>query len=211
MTPFLASGTSQMRFHSGFQHFIAMLFIWSGMATDGWANPLASFTADEIRRMQKGEVLVEMRDTRESTLKDVRTVGILPAEVDKVWSVITDFDHYTRIFRGILKAETRAVTPDYEDHFSLLDYPWPFEDRWTVNRIVASADHRRLTIRRQEGSVKEVAGGWVLEPLDKATLVTYHVRVDPGLPFLPPWAIDWGARQAAPEIILSVRRELSRD
>ena len=160
--------------------------------------------------MRRGEVLVDLRDTRESTLKDVRTVGIVPDDPDKVWDVLIDFDSYVRIFKGILKTEVRAVTSDYQDHYSLLDYPWPFEDRWTVNRITTSPDRRRFNIRHIEGTVKEVVGGWTLEPLERGTLIVYQVRVDPGLGFLPAWAIDWGTRQAAPDIIQSVRRELDR-
>jgi hypothetical protein len=187
-----------------------VLALCLGIPSGGHAQGLSSFSPDEVRRMRRGEVLVDLRDTRESTLKDVRTVGIVPDDPDRVWDVLLDFDSYTRIFKGILKTEVRAVTPDYQDHYSLLDYPWPFEDRWTVNRITMSADRRRFNIRHIDGTVREVVGGWTLEPLERGTLITYQVRVDPGLGFLPAWAIDWGTRQAAPEIIQSVRRELDR-
>ena len=109
---------------------LLLAIVLTVVSTPGaWAQGLAGFSSDDVRRMRRGEVLVELRDTRESTLKDVRTVGIVPDDPDRVWDVLLDFDGYTRIFKGILKTEVRAVTPDYQDHYSLLDYPWPFEDR----------------------------------------------------------------------------------
>lgn len=165
-------------------------------------------TPREVKAVEQGEVVVRLRNTQESTLKDVMCVGLIKAPADRIWGVLVDYDRYDRIFKGILKTETRAKDGAVEDHYSLLDYPWPMADRWVVNRISHAADRRSITWHRVEGTVKEVVGSWHLVPDGDETLVVYKVRLDPGIPLIPAWAIDWGSQRVAPDIIHAVRRQL---
>lgn len=154
-----------------------------------------------------GDLVVHLRDTRESTLKDVLCAGVVHAPAERVWSVLVDYDHYSRIFPRVLKSEVRARASDHEDHYALLHYPWPFRDRWVLNRITFASDHRSISWHRLDGSVKEVVGSWRLIPDGNETLVVYEVRLDPGIPLIPRWAINWGSEHVAPDIIRAVRHE----
>lgn len=165
-------------------------------------------SAKETKAIEHGEVVVRLRNTHESTLKDVLCVGLIKAPADRVWDVLLDYDRYDKIFKGILRTETRAKDGPVEDHYSLLDYPWPMADRWVVNRITHAGDRRSITWHRVEGTVKEVVGSWRLVPMGDETLVIYKVRLDPGIPLIPAWAIDWGSQRVAPDIIHSVRRQV---
>lgn len=162
----------------------------------------------ELRALEHGDVVVQLRDTRESTLKDVRCVGIVHATPERIWSVLVDYEAYGKIFPRILRSEVRAKEGHTEDHYSLLDYPWPLADRWTLNRIVHDEHSRAIDWKRVEGSVKEVAGSWRLIADGPRTVVVYKVRLDPGIPMIPAWAIDWGTKQVAPDIIRSIRRQV---
>lgn len=191
--------------------FFALAFAWALSASAAWALPPEAsegLTPHELKLLERGEVVVQLRDTRESTLKDVRCVGIVKATPDRIWSVLTDYEAYGRIFPRILRSEVRAKDGHSEDHYSLLDYPWPLADRWTVNRITHDAVRRAINWRRVEGSVREVVGSWQLIPDGEHTVVVYKVRLDPGIPLVPAWAIDWGTKQVAPDIIRSIRRQV---
>ncbi|HEY9855666.1 MAG TPA: SRPBCC family protein [Stenomitos sp.] len=189
----------------------AAALAWTLTATSAWALPSEAeegLSAHDIKAVEEGEVVVHLRDTRESTLKDVRCVGIVKALPARIWSVLVDYEAYGKIFPRILKSEVRAKDGDSEDHYTLLDYPWPLQDRWTVNRITHDESRYAINWHRIEGSVKEVVGSWKLIPDGDRTVVIYKVRLDPGIPLVPVWAIDWGTKQVAPDIIRSIRRQV---
>lgn len=190
---------------------LALAFTWALGAPSAGALPQEAaegLSAPEIKALERGDVVVQLHDTRESTLKDVRCVGIVQATPDRIWSVLVDYAAYGKIFPRILRSEVRAKDGHTEDHYSLLDYPWPLADRWTLNRITHDEASRAIDWKRVEGSVREVAGSWRLIPDGHQTVVVYKVRLDPGIPMIPSWAIDWGTRQVAPDIIRSIRRQV---
>lgn len=179
------------------------------LATPAHALPVnLGLTAAEEQQVKRGEVVVQLHDTSESTLKDVVCIGYVDATPERIWSVLLDYERYDRIFPRLLRSEVRAKEGDVEDHYTLLDYPWPFEDRWTLNRIVHRPQARAIDWRRVDGTVKEVVGSWRLYREADQTLVVYKVRLDPGVPLVPAWAIDWGTRNVAPDIIRAVRRQV---
>lgn len=190
---------------------LAAAFAWALGATGAGAFPSEvdeGLHPHEVKAIERGDVVVHLRDTRESTLKDVRCIGIVKAKPERIWSVLVDYEAYGKIFPRILKSEVRAKEGDSEDHYSLLDYPWPLQDRWTLNRITHDQSKRSINWKRVEGSVKEVVGSWRLIPDGDQTVVVYKVRLDPGIPLIPAWAIDWGTKQVAPDIIRSIRRQV---
>lgn len=65
-------------------------------------------SARDRETLAHGGIVVRLRDTRDSTLKDVLCAGVVHASTERVWSVLVDYDHYGRIFPRILKSEVRA-------------------------------------------------------------------------------------------------------
>lgn len=163
-------------------------------------------SAKDVKAIDRGEIVVLLRDTSESMLKDVLCVGYVNAPADRVWDCIEDYPNYPKMFPRLLKSETRGRLGNIELHYTLVDYPWPFGPHWTLNRVVEADNRRKMTWKRQEGTIKEVAGSWELFPDGDKTLVVYSTRIDPGVPFLPAWVIDWGSKQIAPQIIEAVRK-----
>ncbi|HBN10028.1 MAG TPA: hypothetical protein DD435_15765 [Cyanobacteria bacterium UBA8530] len=165
-----------------------------------------SLSPGQVRELEKGEVVVQLLPTFRSTMKDVLTVGYVAAPLEEVWRVITDYQNYPRMFPGILKSEVRWKEGDDERHYSLLDYPWPFQDKWTINELHHDRGNRKILFHRIEGTVKELDGSWRLFPEGERTLVAYSIRLDPGVPFLPAWLLEWGNSRIAPQTIRNLRR-----
>lgn len=185
----------------------AALLMTLAMALPAAALPATgvALTGAQERQIESGEVVVEVLDTGHATMRDVVSIGYVDAPPAAVWKVITDYGHYDRIFPNIKRAETRAKHGATEDHYVEFDYPWPLPDKWVLNRITHDPAHYHITWHRVDGSVKEVVGSWKLLPVGKRTLVIYTVRVDPGLPLVPQWAITWGTQHVAPQIITRLR------
>jgi hypothetical protein len=162
----------------------------------------------QLAKIRQGDVAVELFDTGRQTMKDVVSIGYVDAPPAAVWRVITDYENYPRIFPNIKRSETRAKKGNVEDHYSELDYPWPLPDKWVVNRITHEPAKFEARWHRIDGTVKEVVGSWKLIAEGKRTLVIYTVRVDPGLPLVPAWAITFGTSRVAPEIVRGLRKHI---
>lgn len=187
----------------------ALLVLAFLAATPALAEPEESeFNPAERQAMQQGKLVVRLRNTSASTLKDVVVAGYVEAMPQDVWNVITDYPNYPKIWPRILKSEVRNRQGLLEDHHTVVNYPWPFPNASVVTRIEHAADQRSIRWHRLDGSMKEFAGSWQLFPEGAGTLLIYKTRVDPGIPLIPHWAIDWANAQVAPDIIEGVRRHL---
>lgn len=173
---------------------------------------IARFEPDEAERQaeETGAVTVKIRDTKRATTKVVQSETVVHAPASVVWSVVTDYDFYPKIFDRMEKSETWRKEGDWEDHYTVVRYPWPYGPRWVVNTIHHDKDTWTARFRRLEGSIREVEGIWELREKGKDTYLRYGVRIDPGLPFLPKWVILWGTRTAVPEILKSVAKEAEK-
>lgn len=166
------------------------------------------FSTSERQTIQQGKLVIRLRNTLASTLKDVVIAGHIEASPQRVWDVITDYPSYPKLWPRILKSEVRNQQGNAEDHQTLLDYPWPFPNAWVVSRVEHFPDKRFIQWHRLDGSMKEFTGSWSLFPEGEKTLVIYKTRVDPGIPLVPHWVIDWANAQVAPDVIESIRRHL---
>lgn len=167
-----------------------------------------SLSAAEQAQVKGGEIVVRLEETARATMRDVVCVGFVEAPAAAVYRVITDYEHYEKIFPNVIKNETRMRRGNVVHNYSELDYPWPLPDKWTLNEITHDPARYQIRFHRIAGSTKEIDGTWSLFPEGRHTLVVYRVRVDPGLPLVPQWAIEWGASRVAPEIIQGVRKWL---
>lgn len=168
-------------------------------------DPGVALSAAERRTIAAGGVAVKLVDTPVATMKDVWAIGTVRAAPEAIWKVVTDYEKYAEIFPGILSSETQAKEGAREWHKVRLDYPWPLPDKWTLNEISHEPETRTIRWRRVAGTLKELVGSWRLLPDGKRTLVVYQVRVDPGLPLVPGWAVEFGTSKIAPSIVERVR------
>jgi hypothetical protein len=166
-------------------------------------------TAAERAAVDAGEVVVRLDRVGEATRADVTSLGYVDAPPQRIWDLILSDEEFPKVFPNVLVSETRARRGNVIQCYSLLDYPWPLPDKWTLNELVLDRPHWRIRFHRLAGTTKEVIGSWSLVPDGPRTLVVYRVHVDPGLPFVPRWAVELGSQQVAPGIINGLRRWLA--
>lgn len=188
---------------------LALVLLFLG-ATPAKANDWTDgLTESQISAVRQGEIVIRLRSTPKASMKNVEAVGYVNAPVDEVWKLITDYNRYSHIYSGVRQSEIRHSTGATRQLYLLLDYPWPFQDKWVLCDAVQEPQNWTIDLHRVDGSVKEVEGGWYLYPNGNRTLVVYSIRFDPGLGFIPPWLIEWGSTQAAPIIIKGLRQALN--
>ena len=158
------------------------------------------------KQVDAGEVLVSMQRKEGSNTGDVTVIGMIDQPLPRVWATMTNPDIMKTIYPGILRAEVRARTGRYEDHYVLLDYPWPLEDRWSVNRTKVHAAVKGYSWFRVEGTVKENKGYWRLFERNNRTVLYYQVRFNPGLAVVPDWVLRFGMKKEAPGVVRHLRR-----
>lgn len=165
-------------------------------------------SAAERRAEERGKVTVRIQDTTKATMKVVQSETIVRAPVEAVWKVILDYDFYPRLFERMELSETTLKKGDWEHHYTVVQYPWPWGKRWVLNTIHHDPGRWVTRFMRLEGSIKEVEGRWELRPYGKgATLLRYGVRMDPGLELIPKWVVPWATSIVVPDILKSVGKE----
>lgn len=182
---------------------LALLLAGPAHAVPACGIPLSD---DEKATIHANEVVVRLDRAGEATRADVTCLGYVDAPPKKIWDVILSDHDYPKIFPNILVCETRYKKGNIVHTYSMLDYPWPLPDKWTLNEMVLDQAKWHIDFRRLQGTTKEVVGAWSLFPDGPRTLVSYRVHVDPGLPLVPRWAVELGTKTVAPDIIKGIRR-----
>ena len=112
--------------------------------------PDAQQMGGEISLHKVGEtsegIVVRIRDTERDSMKIVQGQINAPVPPAVLWSVITDYEAYPRIFDRYRKMEILEKSGSWELHRSEVDYPI-FGSRWVSN--VLQHDRPGLKIRFQ--------------------------------------------------------------
>jgi len=116
------------------------------------------------------------------------------------------------IYPSVLNSAVERVESDgSEVQRAVFDFPWPFDDRWSLHRAVKSPSTCTLSWQRIDGTLTGNTGSWTLYQSEdgKSTLLYYRVFFDPGLPLVPESLIQYGMKKEAPGIVTHLRRFLS--
>lgn len=165
----------------------------------------------ERSRQESGSVTVRIQDTARATMKVVRGETVVKASAAAVWDVITDYDFYAKLFERMEHSETVLKQGDWEHHYTVVRYPWPWGHRWVLNTIHHDRPNFIARFKRLEGTIREVEGRWELRARqDGTSFLRYGVRMDPGLELVPSWVVPWATSIVVPDILKSVGKEAER-
>ncbi len=136
--------------------------------------------------------------------KGVITVaGIIHANINDVWNFITNED---RIHKDILEKYILKDKGNTKVKKVLLNFPWPLHDRWTIYEENINSQLYGKEWKEIGGDIPINRGAIRLFKLDVyKTLMIYKSSLDPGLDYVPQWAIDIGMKYYAPSIIKRVQ------
>ncbi len=133
----------------------------------------------------------------------ITVAGIIHANIGDVWNFITSED---KIHRDILEKYILNDKGNIKVKKALLNFPWPLQDRWTVYEENINPQLYGKEWKEVGGDIPINRGAIRLFKLeDNKTLMIYKSSLDPGLEYVPQWAIDVGMKYYAPSIIKRIQ------
>jgi hypothetical protein len=169
-------------------------------------------------------ITVQARSPEGSNVAEVKATGLVDAPPQDVWTVIRDYDHYTKFMpytdesRVLASEQDGKVTVFYclvnaplvdkrdfiiriRDESDWKDGKGFLKSAWSVTTEGAPKE-REGVVR-----VKLNNGYWLLEPREegKKTFVTYYLNTDPG-GSLPRWIADKANKTSVPDVLKAVRK-----
>ena len=150
---------------------------------------------------------------------DGRSYGFLTVEGDvkasrkKVWSVLTRTDGKSICThtKDVLKFSIKKIKDNTYLAYYLLDYPWPFKDRWQKLLITHDKENYKIYWKRVEGTITRNTGYYNLEENERFTTIYYRVEFDPGLKYIPDTLVNYAVKIQAPNILKNLRKCVSSE
>ena len=161
---------------------------------------------DRFPEVPDGNHIYRNLDRSTGTLGLVTVIGHIPASPDRVYAALTNPALNDELFPKLKDNELIRKEGQLHYYRSVLDFPWPAEDRWSLNQTRFYPELKGLRWKRTDGTIKVNEGAWRLFPSHQGTLMIYQVRFDPGLALVPKWLVNYGMEKEAPEIIHSISR-----
>ena len=162
--------------------------------------PAAAQTAEQNQRIASGETVTWVEGA--AALKTCVAIGLIDCPPEKVYRAMTDYAHYPQVFHllstaQILHRSGNTITVHYT-----MSPPWPLTQRVVTTLTTLDEAHHAIHFRQIDGNVKTYEGDMIAAPWgNHKTRFTYRTRVDPGIAFLPNWAITWGTRVSLPGVV----------
>lgn len=164
--------------------------------------------AQEGAALERGEVIIE-DVTAPDGVPGLRVSFLVEASREAIWSVLVDYENFTRVFRGV----DRLKVLEEDGHGARVEF-WVdavLKDLHYVLYREYVEPGRRLTWRRVSGDLKRIHGSWEILDTDDPDrqLLVYESYVDIG--FYPlTWLIREGAMDRAEKMAQRLRDWLAR-
>ncbi|MBX9941283.1 MAG: SRPBCC family protein [Candidatus Obscuribacterales bacterium] len=176
------------------------------------APEVSKDTAEERKKLEKGEVVVGLKDV--GSTKYVMGKIVIDQSPDKVWPIMVNpFEFRGRISPRVKNVE---VMTD-QSHLSVLRMtmdtnPLPLLPQlsYTVeSRYEQDEQGGRIEFRRVAGTLKDFRGCWEMSPTcgGTKTELTYSMYLDPGF-FVPQWIVREGVKSELPRTLLALRKRI---
>ncbi len=182
---------------------LSLLLIFA--AQEIFAIEPAELVPEKFSEIPDGQKIYTSLKRNGQTLGVVTVIGHIQASPEKVYSALTNPELTSELFPKLKENQLKYRKGDLYYYHSVLDFPWPVKDRWSLNETQFYPGIHGLRWKRTEGSIKVNEGAWRLFPSDQGTLMIYQVRFDPGLALVPDWLLNYGMEKEAPGIIHSLR------
>ena len=160
------------------------------------------------------------REKPGSDVREVKAIGEIDAPPERVYDVITDFEHYADFMPYVEDAKVVRRTDELCVSWAVMNAPlvsrrdWVVAVKldpttkagtsWTVSSEGPAPSDRAVRLRVNDGS-------WKLEPLDggKRTRATYYLYTDPG-GSIPTWIANKANSMALPDLFEAIRKRAAQ-
>ncbi len=127
------------------------------------------------------------------------------APAEKVWHIVTDYDHADEIFSNLKKCELVGTEGDAKLVRQVIQ-PAGSPIRFDYVVALKEKSPRLITWSRVRGSLKECKGAWEFTPIkdNTSTSVSYKIYLDGGI-WLPAWILHNQVKGYLPTMLKSLK------
>lgn len=191
--------------HTIFGCFLLSLFCLASADSALPEMPI-KLTPAEYNQINNREIIVKITPCpKREGVWFVQSAGIVDAPARKIWDMLTDITRYREIYPDILEYRVTRDEGNRKCFYSLLNYPWPLENRSLISDVTYHPDTFHIYSKRIGGTVVESETRWRYYPLGSYTLIYYEQYFNPGLEFLPDWVLGWATKKMVPKIIKRIQ------
>lgn len=184
--------------------------------------PIASARAtDWTLEKQLDGIDVYTRPVPGSEVKEFKGEGIVEVELEAILALLRDADRFKEWFPNTRESKLLQRDGDVSYQYSVMQTPWPIDDRDNVFRSVTTRD--ALTgrvdilveaapeahpLQSDRHRVTRAKGSWRLTPQDAGrTLVSFTMHLEPG-GGIPDWMVNARVVATPFEALVNLRRIL---
>lgn len=165
---------------------------------------------ESFQPLPSGNAINKSLHKEGNSLGIVTVVGHIKASPQEVYDALINPALVDELFPKMKGNELRYKNGNLHHFYSELIFPWPVQNRWSLNETVFYPEMKAIRWRRIDGTIKVNDGAWRLYPSSQGTLMIYQVKFDPGIALVPDWLIEYGMRTEAPSIIINLRNYFAR-
>jgi uncharacterized membrane protein len=187
-------------------HFIVLCALRP--ATGSAANTASDLDETELSKLNKGEIIVHVRQSQGGHKGTVEATILIDAPSDRVWRVMTDCDAAPTFVPGLLSCQVLDAGHNWEIIRHETKWVWLLPKVTYVFRADYH-DRRQIDFKRIRGDLREMEGRWRLEALNhgRQTIVRYRVYLDPGF-YVPQWLVRLSLKRNLPAVLTALRTKV---
>lgn len=169
-----------------------------------------SFTDRERARLDKGDILVELRTVEGESAPEAIVRAVIDAEPERVWPLIDHCGDYVGVMPRITKATELERKGEVVRCSLRFSPPWPLSDMDSIT----VAWHRTgppvwsRVWELESGDYKLNSGHWIVHAFGsdpQRTVVEYRLHSEPNVS-VPRFLQDMGVKTALPDLIRQLRK-----
>ncbi len=176
-------------------------------------------------KRDKGGIKVYVRDQAGTNIKEMKFSTTVEAPLQTIAAVLTHVEGYDDWVYASLKSRTIKQVSDTEAYYyTLIDFPWPFENRDLVLHSKIWQDKKTLALHSKTTSahwmegekesvvrIKKAELYWLFTPIGNGKVrVDYTLNSDPG-GNIPAWMINLAADQGPLQTMLKFQEMLEKE
>lgn len=160
-------------------------------------------------QLASGDKILSFAPVEGTDLKHAQVFGVVDAPIERVWRVVTDYDHYDEFMTLVEESRvkwTRGNVAKFEMVFGLTGVPQP---RYNITVAMVHYPHKyRIEWVYIEGDIIDTFGSWTLKPFgEDRTEVIYSMFMDLSGTLVGPFA-QLGSGMALPAAIEALRDQV---
>lgn len=180
-----------------------------------FAEIQSRITEEEWKRLQRGKIVTvkeEEARTDESLAGRVFAYGVIPFPPQTVWNVLSDYDNWDQFLPKTEDVYVTAVSGDRLWLYHHIKVMWKDIVYTTIYEFEPRVGKASWVLEKDmEHDIADTEGFWEMVPVNKGkfTLVTYHAKVETGLP-VPGFVEDFLTKKSLPQIVEGLRDEVEK-